>query len=162
MSARRFLELILLIQLSSLGVWAGTEKLSVCSLQEQGEKFLYAAVEIDATIFAGNEYPRIRDANCSFRFARGDDYQSFGKRFEAKQDRQWRLMKRILGIPQCASNIRVARARIVGTIIRAPATGTISADAMPLELVIQSVSGVSKVSIDCGSEKATVGSTKQE
>jgi hypothetical protein len=70
-------------------------------------------------------------------------------------------MKRILGSPQCASNIRVARAKIVGTIIRAPATGTTSANDMPMELVIQSVSGVSEVSIDCGSQKA-VGSMKQE
>jgi hypothetical protein len=130
-------------------LWARTQRVSLCSLQDHPEKFLNLQVEIQASIFAGVEYPRISDGNCSFRFAYGDDHQTFGDRFPVKHDNQWMSLKKILSATQCASNVRVAKATIKGTIIRVPATGTIPQAEMPLQLVVQSVSDVSRVPIKC-------------
>ncbi len=130
-------------------VQAQTERTSVCALQENAEKFLNSSVEVKGLIFAGVEYPRINNESCSFRFARGDDYQTFGGRFPIRRNAQWKLLEKLLGTTECASNVRVVSARIQGTVTRVPATGTIPADEMPLELVIQSVSEVSPVPIKC-------------
>jgi hypothetical protein len=130
--------------------WAGTVHVSLCSLQEKPERFLNSEVElVEALIFAGGEYPRITAGQCSFRYAYGDDYQTLGDRFPVKHNGEWKLLKELLGTTGCASNVRVAKAKIKGTIIRVPATGTVPSNEMPLELVIQSVSEVERVPVDC-------------
>lgn len=146
--------LIILSMYSSL--WARTQRTSVCSLQDNPEKFLNSEVEVQASVFAGVEYPRITDGKCSFRFAYGDDYQTFGDRFPTTHDNQWRLLKELLSTTECASNVRVAKATIKGTVVRVPATGTIPQKEMPLELVIQSVSDVSRVPVKCTPRAAYV------
>lgn len=123
--------------------------MSLCSLQEKPERFLNSEVELEALIFAGVEYPRLTAGQCSFRYARGDDYQTLGDRFPVKHNAQWKLLKELLGTTSCASNVRVAKAKIKGTIIRVPATGTVPPNEMPLELVIQSVSEVERVPANC-------------
>jgi hypothetical protein len=134
---------------SSLWAEQDTTRVSLCSLQENPERFLNSKVELEALIFEGVEYPRLTEGKCSFRFAGGDDYQTFGDRFPVKDDGQWKLMKKLLGTTRCASNVRVVKARIKGTVTRVPATGTIPESEMPVELVIQSVSEVSRVPIRC-------------
>jgi hypothetical protein len=129
--------------------WAQAADISLCSLQDHPEKFLDSKVEVDALVFAGVEYPRITAGKCSFRFARGDDYQTFGERFPVNDDDQWKLPKQLLNATECASNVRVVKAKIKGTIIRVPATGTVPPNEMPLELVIQSVSEVKRVPVHC-------------
>ena|ERR1017187_4531689 len=125
------------------------QRTSVCFLQENAERFLNSKVEVEALIFAGVEYPRITEGRCSFRFARGDDYQTFGACFTAKHDGQWKMLEKLLSVSECASNVRVAKARLKGTVVRVPATGTRSPDDMPLELVIQSVSRAEHVPVKC-------------
>jgi hypothetical protein len=145
---------------SLFGVFAGAQtensvqSVSLCSVQEHPERFLNFKVEVDGLVFAGVEYPRITAGNCSFRFANGDDYQTFGERFPVHHDEQWTLLKKILGATECASNVRVAKARIRGTVIRVPATGAIPENEMPFELVIQSVSEVEHVQTNCTPRKA--------
>jgi hypothetical protein len=129
--------------------WAQTADVSLCSLQDHPEKFLGSKVEVEALVFAGVEYPRLTAGKCSFRFARGDDYQTFGEHFPVNQDEQWTLLKRFLSTSECASNVRVAKAKIKGTVIRVPASGNRPQNAMPFEVVIQSVSGVEHVRINC-------------
>jgi hypothetical protein len=106
-------------------------------------------VQVQAMIIAGIENPHLTEGKCWFRFVRGDDYQDLGDRFPATQNEQWMLLLKLLRVSECASNIRVARAKIKGTIIRVPATGTIPPNEMPLELVIQSVSEVERVPVNC-------------
>ena len=149
MSFLRFLLLPTLIFGVSCNLWAKTRHISVCTLQENPEKFLNSKVEVEALIFEGVHSPRITQGKCAFRFAGGDDYQTFGNRFPVKNDDQWKLMKKILSTTECASNVRVAKARIRGTVIRVPATWGIPENEMPFELVIQSVSGVTRVPIKC-------------
>ncbi len=129
--------------------WAQAARVSLCSLQKNPGRFLNSKVEVEALVYAGVEYPRIAAGGCLFRFACGDDYQTFGDRFPVINNEQWRMLRKLLGVSECASNVRVARAKITGTVIRVPATGTRSPDEMPLELVIQSVSEVSHVPIKC-------------
>jgi hypothetical protein len=130
-------------------LWARTQRPSLCSLQASPEKLLNLKVEVPASIFAGVEYPRITDEKCSFRFAYGNDYQTFGDRFPIKDDDQWKLLKEVLRTTDCASNVRVAEATITGTVARVPATGTIPQKEMPFELVIQSASHVLRVPVKC-------------
>jgi hypothetical protein len=47
-------------------------------------------------------------------------------------------MEKILGTTKCASNVRVVRGTIKGRVVRVPATGIITENGMPPELVIQS------------------------
>jgi hypothetical protein len=130
-------------------LWARTQRPSLCSLQGSPEKFLNLRVEVQVSIFAGVEYPRIADEQCSFRFAYGDDYQTFGDRFPIKDDDQWKLPKELLSKTECASNVRVAKATITGTLVRVPATGTIPQEEMPFELIIQSASDGLRVPVKC-------------
>jgi hypothetical protein len=130
---------------------AQTQGLSLCSLEQHPERFLNSQVEVQGLIFSGVEYPRIRDGQCSFRFARGDDYQTFGHRFPITENEQWKSMRKLLATTECASNVRVVKAKMVGTVIRVPATGTVPPREMPLELVIQSVSDVTRVPVNCTS-----------
>ncbi len=132
-------------------LWAqqNTQRFSLCSIQENPRKFLHTQIKVRALIFAGVEYPRLKDGNCSFRFAYGDDYQAFGDRFSTSRNAQWTLMKDLLGRTTCASNFRVIKALIKGTVIRVPATGTIPQGEMPFEIVIQAVSDVSRVEVKC-------------
>jgi len=105
---------------------ARTQSASVCAPEENSQKFLNAKVEVRALIVEGFEHVAlIKDGRCSFLFAGGDDYQTFGRRFHVKHNAQWRLMEEILAGTNCGTNIRVVRARIRGTVIRIPATGTI-------------------------------------
>lgn len=136
--------------------WARTQRTSLCSLQDSPEKFLNSKVEVEASVFAGVEYPRITDGECSFRFAYGDDYQTFGGRFPATRNDQWKLLKKLLSETECASNVRVAKAKIQGTVVRVPATGTVPPKEMPFELIIQSVSDVSRVPVKCTPRAAYV------
>jgi hypothetical protein len=106
-------------------------------------------------IIEGGEYGVIRDGKCLFSIARGDDHQTFGNRFPVKHDSQWDLMEKLLATTRCANNVRVVRARIRGTVIRKPTTGTIPEDEMPPELVIQSVSEVSQVPVKCRPRKGS-------
>ena len=128
---------------------AQTVDVPLCSLQDHPKKFLGSKVEVEALIFAGVEYPRITAGKCSFRFARGDNYQAFGERFPVNDDEQWKLMKELLSTTECASNVRVAKAKIEGTVIRVPVSGSRPQNEMPFELVIQSVSGVEHVPTNC-------------
>jgi hypothetical protein len=130
-------------------LWARTQRPSLRSLQASPEKLLNLKIEVPASIFAGVEYPRITDEKCSFRFAYGNDYQTFGDRFPIKDDDQWKLLKEVLRTTDCASNVRVAEATITGTVARVPATGTIPQKEMPFELVIQSASHVLRVPVKC-------------
>jgi hypothetical protein len=134
---------------------AQAQRVSLCLLEKQPEKFVNSQVEVQGLIFAGVEFPRIRDGRCSFRFARGNDYQAFEHRFPITENEQWKSMKKILATAECASNVRVVKARIVGTVIRAPATGTIPDRKMPFELVIQSVFDVSRVPVYCTSTSSS-------
>jgi hypothetical protein len=147
------LKLLLCAAAIALGICstlcAGVKHTTVCSIEENSKKFLNAKVEVNALILAGIEYPSLKEGRCSFPYERGDDYQTLGNRFPIEHDSQWSLMRELLGTTNCASNVRVVRARIKGTVIRAPARGTIPANEMPLELVIQSVSEVSRVPISC-------------
>jgi hypothetical protein len=150
MNCKRLLWLSLVIFFSMCSsLWARTQRASLCSLQDNPEKFLNLKVEVQASVFAGVEYPRITDEKCSFRFAYGDDYQIFGDRFPINNDHQWKLLKEVLRKTECASNVRVAKATITGTVVRVPATGTTPQKEMPFELVIQSVSDVSRVPVKC-------------
>ncbi len=126
------------------------EHISVCTLQDNAERYQGEEIEVRALIFAGLEYSFVKEGNCSFSYVRGDNYQAFGNRFRVKHDAQWKRLMRLLGTTNCGLNVRVAEAKIVGTVIRTPATGTIPPEEMPLELVIQSVSEVSRVPTRCG------------
>jgi hypothetical protein len=130
---------------------AQTAETTLCVLQTNPERFLNSEVQVEALVFAGIENPHLAnpEGKCRFNYARGDDYQSFGKRFPVKHDSDWKLLNELLGKSDCASNIRVAKAKITGTIIRAPAMGTIPPGEMPFELVIQSVSEVARVPVKC-------------
>jgi len=129
--------------------WAQATHVSLCALQENPEKFLNSKVQVEVLIYAGVEYPRLTAGECSFRFARGDNYQLFGDRFQVSQDEQWKLLTKLLSVSECASNVRVAKALVEGTVIRVPATGTRLPNEMPMELVIQAVSEVSHVPTKC-------------
>lgn len=129
--------------------WTQTAHVSLCSLQKNPERFLNSKVEVEVLVYAGMEYPRINAGGCSFRYTRGDDYQTFRERFPVNQNEQWEQLIKLLSITECASNVRVAKAKIEGTVIRTPATGTIPENQMPLEIVIQSVSLVEHVPINC-------------
>lgn len=130
-------------------VCAQTAHVSLCSLQKNPEKFLHSKVEVEALVHTGVEYPRLIAGKCLFRFARGDDYQTFGDRFPVRQNEQWKQLWKLLSKSECVSNVRVAKATLEGSIIRVPATGTIPENEMPLELVIQSVSNVEHVPTNC-------------
>lgn len=123
---------------------------SLCSIQESPANFLQTRIEVNALIFVGPEIGQIQEGKCLFRFAFGDDYQTFGARFRVERDAQWDLMRRLLNTPdKCAVHARIVKARIQGTVIRIPATGTTPEDEMPMEIVIQSVSRVEHVPIKC-------------
>lgn len=129
--------------------FAQTTSISLCALQQNPARFLNSKVEVEALVFAGIENPHLAHGKCSFPYALGDDYQVFGERFPVEHDEDWKLLKVLLGKSNCASNVRIAKARITGTIIRVPATGTIEPYRMPLELVVQSVSSVERVPVKC-------------
>lgn len=137
---------------STLATWAQPTRVSMCSLQRTPERFVNSEVEVRALIFAG-EYPRIKSNRCTFLYTMGNDYQILESRFPIKDDDQWELLRKLLDTRECASNMRVAKARIVGTIVRVPATGTIPANEMPFELIIQSVSEVEHVPVNCRAAK---------
>jgi len=149
MSRKHIISVLLGVLTMCSSLWAQAQHVSLCSLQQNPVEFLNSKVEVEALLFAGVEYPRLKEGQCSFRYANGDDYQTFGKRFPVNNDQEWKLLKKVLSSSECASNVRVAKAKIVGTVIRTPATGTIPQDEMPFELVIQSVSGVSRVPMKC-------------
>ena len=130
---------------------AQTAETPLCALQTNPEGFLNSTVQVEALVFAGIENPHLAnpEGKCWFNYAMGSDYQSFGKRFPVKHDSEWKLLNELLGKSDCASNIRVAKAKIRGTIIRVPATGTIPPEKMPFELVIQSVSEVTRAPVKC-------------
>ncbi len=146
----RFLPLFIALMVCN-DVLGQTVKTSLCALQANPDKFLNSEVQVEALVFAGIENPHLAspEGKCWFNYARGDDYQSFGKRFPVRRDSDWKLLDELLGKSDCASNIRVAKAKIRGTIIRAPATGTTPPEEMPFELVIQSVSEVARVPTKC-------------
>lgn len=157
MSVRRFLLLLAAILGACLSLQAegNTPRVSLCSIQENPEGFLHVRIDLQAQIFVGNEIGQIKEGKCSFRFAVGDDYQTFGHRFRVKHDAQWALMMKLLGAPlDCRMNARIIKARIRGTVIRVPATGTIPENEMPLEIVIQSVAEVEHVPIKCSTSDA--------
>lgn len=136
--------------LCSLRAEQPVQPVSVCSLRDNAKKLLDTQIEVRALIFEGFlEAAFIKDGKCLFPFDGGDNYVAFGDRFPVKHDSQWDLMEKLLATTRCANNVRVVRARIRGTVIRKPATGTIPQNEMPPELVIQSVSEVSQVPVKC-------------
>jgi hypothetical protein len=145
----RLLSLLFTGLLICNNLWAQTARISLCALQKNPERFLNSKVEVEALVFAGLENAHLTEGKCWFRYATGDDYQEFGKRFPIKDDDHWKLLQQVLSKTECASNVRVAKAKIKGTVTRVPATGTIPENEMPMELVIQSVSEVSRVPIKC-------------
>lgn len=138
--------------------------MSLCSIQKNPESFLHAHVEVRASIFAGAGHSgQLLEGKCSFRDARGDDYQTFGHRFRVRHDAQWALMSKLLSTPQpnCSVNVRIIRAKIKGIVERVPATGTIPEDEMGLEIVILSVSEVVDVPLNCAPSDAHDDSPSQ-
>lgn len=135
---------------------ANPRKLTICDLNSDWEHLLNKQLEIRGTIFISGEIGVITDQHCSFRFAFGDDYQTFGSRFRVKRDSQWILMRRMLTTqPTCLDGsivkgqLRIVTARMRGTLIRSPRTGTIRQDEMPPEFVIRRVYEVRQPSIAC-------------
>ena len=128
------------------------KKTSVCAIEENPESFLHAKVEFGAVLRVGSEYPSINDGRCLFRFAFGDDYQTFGDRFATKKNGQWRLMRSLIvnsnNKNDCPFFVRIVRARFRGVVERVPA-GTSPESDMPLEIIILSVSQVEAVPIEC-------------
>ena len=129
------------------------KKVTVCDLEKNPDSFLHANVEFSATLRAGSKYSRISDGACSFFFAFGDDYQTYGNRFSAKKNAQWRLMRSLLinsnNKNDCPFFVRAIKARFRGVVERVPATGTIPPDEMPVEIIFRSVSNVENVPIHC-------------
>lgn len=136
-----FLASSLVLAQSSLGSRQAAQ-VTICSLEDSGPTLLNSTVEFQTIIVLGSEYPLLREGDCTFRFAFGDDYQTYGDRFPAKRNAQWRLMRKIFRTPICAPTARAVKGKWRGTVTREPATGTIPPDEMPIEVVIQSVSGV--------------------
>jgi len=134
----------------SVGYAGGQTPVTTCELQRNAANYLNAVVEVRSMIVVGNGHAAfIHGENCKFPFAFGDDYQTFGNQFQAKKDVQWKKMRQTLNHTECANNIRAVDGRLQGTVIRVPATGTIPADEMGLELVIQSVFEVEPVPVKC-------------
>ncbi|SRR5229473_5010259 len=125
-------------------------QVTTCILQEKADTFLNTVVEVRATIIEGSGHSAfIHDGQCKFLVALGADYQTFGKRFPAKQNAEWKRMQQVLSKSECANNVRVVKAKFRGTVIRIPATGIIPPDEMGIELVIQSVADVERVPVKC-------------
>jgi len=118
------------------------QQVTICSLEKHGAQLLNSSVEFQTTVVLGWEHPLLREGDCVFGIAFGDDYQTFGDRSPANRNSQWRLMRRIFATPTCAPHVRAVKGTFRGTVIRTPPPRGISPDEMPLEVVIQSVSGV--------------------
>jgi hypothetical protein len=126
------------------------QSVSLCALHQDPQRFLNTDVEVSALILIGGHNGSLKEGECLFNFAFGDDYQTFGDRFTVKHDAQWNLMKKVLSKPVCSSiNNRVVKGRIKGTVVRTPATGTIPEDEMPAELVIREVAEIERVPLKC-------------
>ena len=125
---------------------------TICALEQNWEHRLNQQLEIRGNIEVGGEHGLITDQGCRFLFAFGSDYQTFGNRYRATTDREWAVMWSVLHTrldPPCNFHVRVAKARMRGTLIRVPRTGTIPQDEMPPEFVIRRVYEVTEVPILC-------------
>jgi hypothetical protein len=128
-----------------------SRSVSVCTLQRDSQKLLGLEVEVSGILRVGDgHHAFVHDGKCRFLFARGDDYQTFSDRYPIEKDSQWNLMKEAFSKPVCAHlNTRLVKGKFRGTVVRVPATGTRPPNEMPVELVIQSVSEVERVPVQC-------------
>lgn len=135
---------------------AAVKQVSVCVLEENAESLLHSKVELQVDVRLGSEHPLLYDGGCSFRFAFGDDYQTYGNRFSAKKNAEWRLMRSLLinsdNKNDCPFFVRAIKARFRGVVEREPATGTIPPDEMPFEIIFRSVFHVETIPIHCVNE----------
>jgi hypothetical protein len=129
------------------------KKVSICDIEKNPNAFVHTNVEILIELRLGGEHPLLRDGQCVLNFAFGDDYQTYGNRFSAKQNAQWRLMRSLLvnsnNKNNCPFFVRIIKASFRGVVEREPATGTIPPDEMPYEIIFRSVSQVEAVPIRC-------------
>jgi len=100
---RATLFMIIAVLIVSNPASANPRNLTICVLNSDWEHLLNSQLEIRGTIFIGGEIGVITDQHCSFRFAFGDDYQTFGSRFRAKRDSKWGLMRRMLSTQPTAT-----------------------------------------------------------
>jgi hypothetical protein len=123
---------------------------SLCVLQRDPESFLHSKVEVDAVIFVGMEIGQLLDGKCSFRFAFGDDHQTFGDKFHVDHDATWDRMMSLLKTPnKCAGGARVVKAHVRGVVERVPKTVGVPENEMPFELVITGVLTVQSPRAGC-------------
>jgi hypothetical protein len=134
--------------------FAQPKTVSVCALARDSQMSIGHEVEVSAILHVGDgHYAMIQDARCSFRFATGDDYQTFGNTYPVERDTQWELMKEALARPACSHlNTRLVKGRFKGKVIRVPRSGTIPQNEMPVELVIQAAADIAKVDVQCPAE----------
>jgi hypothetical protein len=135
-------------------------KVSICDIQKNPESFLHTKVEILNTLRLNNtEHNLLHEGSCVLNFAFGDDYQTFGDRYSAKKNAQWRLMRSLLinsnNKNDCPFFVRAIKARFRGVVERVPATGTIPPDEMPVEIIFRSVSHVEAIPIHCVDDSST-------
>ena len=132
-------------------VSAEAKSLSVCSLQRDSQGLLGREVEVSGILReADGHYAFIQGGKCAFRFATGDDYQSFANTYPIDHDTQWELMEETLSKPVCSHiNTRLVKGKFRGRVIRVPRTGTVPQNEMTVELVIQSASDIERVDVQC-------------
>ena len=124
------------------GATTSAQSISVCTLQENGARFLNMTIEVHGWLIEGGEYPLIHNRKCSFRYAYASN-PMFGGRYPVTHDVQWVQMRHFLSKPNCPpSNIRMVSAKVTGIVVRMPATGKITENEMPLELIVQAASEV--------------------
>jgi hypothetical protein len=151
MRIRKLLMFFSMLLLSAFSCAKGEQRfhrVSLCAISENPKRFLHSDVEVHALLIVTFEASHLKEGTCSFRYAFGDDYQTFGHRFTVKRDDQWTLMMKYLNSPTNSSlNVRIIKARIRGTVARMPATGVVPENEMPFEIVIQSVYEVENLPI---------------
>jgi len=141
----------MMLCITTIALCADSRSVSVCTLQRNSQKLLGVEVEVSGILHVGDgHFGSIEDVKCRFRFAWGDDSQTFAAHYPIEHDTQWDLMKEALSKPACAHlNTRLVKGKFRGTLVRVPSTGTIPPNEMPIELVIQSVSEVDRVPVQC-------------
>ncbi|MGB7984983.1 MAG: hypothetical protein WCF54_07480 [Terracidiphilus sp.] len=154
MQTMRFRKIVYLLLVLSLvhdvSAQQGNQKISLCLIQQNPESYLHFQIEVNALLVTGIEGDRLFEGTCQFRVAYGDNYQTFGNRFNVDRNANWDLFKKLMKAPNdCSSSTKRIRAIFAGVVERVPATGTRSEDEMPLEIVLLAVSDVERVLMNC-------------
>ncbi len=153
MTSRYALLLSFIIVGASCVVCAGQngKRVSLCSIQQTPQSYLHTIVEVRASIFIGGA-SQLEEGKCSFLFAFGDDYQTLGRRFRVKHNRQWAQMQKLLRTPPRATvpSMRELSEQLSRAWWNAFLRLALFPRAeMGLHVVILSVSGVRPVPIKC-------------